>query len=92
MFPAFLGLCLMDGNLIHDFAHPTPKLIEAVSEFGVTVDAANREWQIATAFVKTTEFDKAANLLMASSGNPWAGRVTLEQVYFWPGFSEHAIP
>jgi hypothetical protein len=91
-FPAFLGLCLMDGNFVFDFKRPTKKLKEAVSEFGIRVGNASREWQIATAFVKTAEFQTATQYLMAGDSNPWQAHITLEQIYFWPTFSEHAIP
>jgi hypothetical protein len=92
-FPAFLGLCLMDGRLVQDFAAPTPKLIEILAEFGMKPDATTLEWQIATAFVKAPEFGDATQLLMLADNDPWqGGGSTLEQAYFWDGKSEYAIP
>jgi hypothetical protein len=92
MFPAFLGLCLMDGNFVFEFDNPTPKLTEAVSEFGIVIGDASRDWQIAKAFVKTDEFSKATQLLMVSNMSCWAGGGnTFEQMFFWIGKSEHAI-
>ncbi len=92
-FPAFLGLCLLDANMVLDFAAPTPKLAQIVSEFGIKIDAGNREWQIATAFVQTQGFKKATFLLMAADNDPWqGGGSTLEQAYFWSGKTEYAIP
>jgi hypothetical protein len=90
-FPAFLGLCLVDGQLVEGFENPGADVKQIVSEFGISVDSANREWQIATAFADTDEFASATQLLMLGNMNPWRG-TTLEQVFFWDGLSEHAIP
>jgi hypothetical protein len=89
-FPAFLGLCLMDGNLASDFAGRTPALREAASEFGIVVD--DRSWQIAASFVTQPEFRTATQYLMAGNSNPWQSHITLEQMYWWPRISENAIP
>ena len=73
------------------FENPGADVKQIVSEFGISVDSANREWQIATAFADTDEFASATQLLMLGNMNPWRG-TTLEQVFFWDGLSEHAIP
>jgi hypothetical protein len=89
-FPAFLGLCMLDVGVVNDFPVPTPALIEVAGEFGITIGAGSREWQIATAFTRAQEFSTATQLLMAGDSDPWECGCQ-EQAYFWNGFSEHAI-
>lgn len=97
-FPAFLGLCLLDGNLVQDLPHrqdgcitkATPRAIEAAGEFGIG-DDAKREWEIVTAFISADEFVQASDLLMVQDKSPWKG-TTGEQIFFWQGLTEHAIP
>jgi hypothetical protein len=90
-FPAFLGLCMMDGNFVAAFKKPTTLLKQAVSEFGITIDPKNLEWQIANLFVKAQEFRQAVKLFMASDMTGWTSN-TADQIFFWDGFTEHAIP
>jgi hypothetical protein len=91
MFPAFLGLLLVDTTLVSDFDPPTDQVKEIACEFGIVVDDSNRSWQIAKAFVTTQGFLRAAGLLMVEDQSPWKG-VCSEQIVFWPTFNEHAIP
>jgi hypothetical protein len=90
-FPAFLGWLLVDPALVPDFDSPTDQVKEVASEFGVVVDDTNRSWQIARTFVKTNEFLHATQLLMVADNSPWKS-ATAEQIIFWTGLSEHAIP
>jgi hypothetical protein len=90
-FRAFLGLCLCDENLVFDFAAPTAALIQAASEFGVTVGAST-EWTISNAFVSHPDFQLAQRLFMRGDLDPWDDAPTQEQIFFWKGRSEFAIP
>lgn len=90
-FPAFLGLCMMDGALAHKLGTPTPEQVEVATEFGIPADPANRSWQIATNFVQTIEFGTATQLFMLSDLDPWTV-CTEEQIFFWKGLNERAIP
>jgi hypothetical protein len=90
-FRAFLGLCLCDQNLVFDFAAPTPALIEAASEFGITV-GTSPAWTIASACVSHPDFSAGARLFMLGDLDPWDDAPTFEQAFFWKGRSEFAIP
>ncbi|MGJ5817240.1 hypothetical protein [Paludibaculum fermentans] len=88
-FPAFLGACLMDGAIVANLRTPSAEQLEVAAEFGLA--PGSRDWDIALAFTESPEFARAAFFLMAGDTNPWTGG-TGEQLFFWPGHSEHAIP
>jgi len=92
-FLAFLGLCLLDNNLVADLIlpQPTQKVLDAAAEFGISPGGTPYEWGLAKAFVQTQEFGDATQLLMVGDANPWKSHATEEQAYFWDGFSEHAV-
>ncbi len=94
-FPAFLGLCMMDGILVSGFKkrQPAPLVKRILAEFGVEISARNRDWQIARRFVDQREFTQATSFLMAGDDNPWfEGSGCFDQAIFWPTVSEHAVP
>jgi hypothetical protein len=88
-FPALLGACLMDGAITSGLKNPTQAGTDAIGEFGI--EPQSEDWKLAAAFVSTAEFDQAAFLLMVADEDPWQC-VTGEQMFFWEGRNEHAIP
>jgi hypothetical protein len=81
---------MMDGAVANNLEQATDQQIAIASEFGIKADSANRDWQIATNFVKQDNFASAAQLLMRGDLDPWQGG-SLEQIIFWKGFNEWAI-
>jgi len=98
MFPAFLGLLMMDQKFVVAFdglpaAQVDPAVKEIFGEFGIKVVDGNPDFELAKAIVKTQEFkDSVADLMGPNNLNPWSdGGTTLEQALFWSNKSEYAI-
>jgi hypothetical protein len=90
-FPAFLGLCIMDGNFVTALAQLTAAAMEVLGEFGIA--NPSQELKIAQSFVSQNEFPQASNLLMASDSSSWTdSNPTFEQIFFWKGKTEIAVP
>jgi hypothetical protein len=101
-FPAMLGMCLMDQqvvDLIQNWPELSPErldqITEILDEFGLEI--GSRSWDILRAFVADPGFASAAGFLMAGDENPWdEDGVTIEQMMFWPDDGtekgEHAVP
>lgn len=97
-FPAVLGMCLMDSLVSeairkHGDTPGNDELTEILGEFGVIIGSS--DWTILKTFVNDQGFKDAVGLLMGGTGDqdPWADAgTTLEQMMFWPGKSEYAIP
>ena len=88
-FPAFLGAALMDGRMVDNLKTPLGIQEEAIAEFGVI--RGSRDWDIAVSFAQDDDLIKASNRLMNDDESLWQ-HGTGEQMFFWRGRSEHAIP
>jgi hypothetical protein len=99
-FPALMGLCLLDGELvarIRASANPDVDLDKILAGFDVNRNNTNKDWEKIQSFVDASnnDFKTAAGLLMSSDGdmNPWdEDGTTIEQAIFWEGKSEFSIP
>jgi hypothetical protein len=100
-FPAILGLTMMDSFLTDAIRKPDTgtavvspaDLVEILGEFGVKIPSG--DFTILQNFVNDQGFKDAVGLLMGGAGpeDPWADAgTTLEQMVFWTGKTEYAIP
>jgi len=91
-FPAFLGVCLIDGGMVSRLLNPaaSPDLPEALAEFGISSDPTSIERTTISAFVANTNFQTASGNLLNSPGTPWDFGC-LDQFFFWAGENERAI-
>jgi hypothetical protein len=100
-FPALVGLCPCDGNVVNAMQQypggdpgSRAEVMEILGEFGIRqFDDGNRDWYIIRRFVNSPDFSIGTTLFMGGDNNPWfeTGN-TLEQSMFWNGTSEYAIP
>jgi len=90
-FPAFLGLCLIDGVLSTKVADPADMgLIEAIGEFGINSDPTKPEWNVIDKFVGHPKFQEAQGSLLNDANTSWRPNCG-DQFFFWVGANEHAI-
>ena len=92
MFPALVGLCLMDGNFTAGFAPLDDDVKSGLLEFGVDPAAGGDDWTIISRLALDNDFKSAREDSLLGNNAPWESRTTCEQLIFWDDFNEHAIP
>jgi hypothetical protein len=99
-FPALLGLCLMDEQFADAITgYPggdqtrQAEMLEILTEFGIS-SPSGPDWNRIKAFVGTQGFADAESRFMGKDEeDPWAKTgSTFEQMIFWAGKSDYAIP
>jgi hypothetical protein len=92
MFPALVGLCLMDGNFTKGFEPLDDDVKAGLLEFGVDPAAADDDWKVISRLAADPDFKSARQNVLLGQSSPWQNPPTCEQFIFWDDFNERAIP
>jgi len=88
-FPAFIGACLIDGDLAQKVATPgDPDLQDAITQFGI--NAGSPEFGVANRLVNHEDFITSQGHLLSDPDATWTDTCG-DQFFFWVGKNERAV-